>query len=100
MAEYHVSGTGSEFSGTATLNESAVEGATLASGTAGEFELTRGEISYGARGTVANLDLDRIGGVFELDALSKPEYDSRINGDVRRHRHRAAHAGGCPARGG
>ena len=80
VAEYHVSGTGSEFGGTATLNESVVEGATLASGTTGEFKLIPGEVSYGARGTVANLDLDRIGAVFELETLSRPEYDSRING--------------------
>ncbi len=49
-------------------------------GTAGEFRLTPGEVSYGARGTVANLDLDRIGGVFEIEAIAKPEYDSRFNG--------------------
>ena len=71
---------GPSISGTATLNESVVEGATLASGTAGEFRLTPGEVSYGARGTVANLDLDRIGGVFEVEAMAKPEYDSRFNG--------------------
>jgi hypothetical protein len=80
VADYHVTGEGPIIGGTATLNESVVEGATLAGGTTGEFRLTPGEVSYSARGTVANLDLDRIGGVFEIEALAKPEYDSRING--------------------
>jgi translocation-and-assembly-module (TAM) inner membrane subunit TamB-like protein len=80
VADYHVTGEGPIIGGTATLNESVVEGATLAGGTTGEFRLTPGEVSYGARGTVANLDLDRIGGVFKVEALAKPEYDSRING--------------------
>ncbi len=80
VADYHVRGEGPTISGTATLNQSVVEGATLAAGTAGEFTLTPGEVSYGARGTVANLDLDRIGGVFEIEAIAKPEYDSRFNG--------------------
>jgi autotransporter translocation and assembly factor TamB len=85
VAEYHVTGQGPIISGTATLNESVVEGATFASGTAGEFSLTPGEVSYGARGTVADLDLDRFGAALEVEALAKPMYDSRINGsfDVR-----------------
>ena len=57
-----------------------MEGATLAGGTTGEFRLSPGEVSYGARGTVANLDLDRLGGALKVDALAKPVYDSRING--------------------
>ena len=80
VAEYHVSGEGASMRGTAALNESTVEGATLADGATAKFALTSESISYAARGTVANLDLDRIGTALKIDALAKPVYDSRING--------------------
>ena len=80
IAEYHVSGEGSSIRGTAALNESTVEGATLADGTTAEFALTSDSLWYVARGTVANLDLDRIGDRLKIEALAKPAYDSRING--------------------
>ena len=80
VAEYHVSGDGSSIVGTAALNESTVEGATVAGGTTAEFTLAPERLSYAARGTVANLDLDRLGGALKIDALAKPAYDSRITG--------------------
>lgn len=80
VAEYHVSGEGASVRGTAALNESTVEGATLADGTTAEFTLAPESISYAARGTVANLDLDRLGDALKLEALATPAYDSRING--------------------
>jgi autotransporter translocation and assembly factor TamB len=84
VAEYHVTGQGGPrglaVSGSAALNASEVEGASLEDGTTGEFAVTADTITYGARGTVRNLDLDRIGGAFQVEALAKPEYDSRING--------------------
>jgi uncharacterized protein involved in outer membrane biogenesis len=79
-AEYHVIGQGSSIHGTAALNESTIEGATFSSGTNAEFAVSPTEISYSARGTVANLDLDRLGGALKIDALANPTYDSRING--------------------
>ena len=80
VSDYHVSGQGGSIQGTAALRESTVEGATLSSGTTAEFAIRPSEISYSARGVVANLDLDRLGTALKIDALSKPAYDSRING--------------------
>ena len=80
VSEYHVSGQGTSIQGTAALNESTIEGATFASGTNAEFAVSPSEISYSARGAVANLDLDRFGTALKIEALSKPAYDSRING--------------------
>jgi len=80
VSEYHVTGQGSAIQGTARLNESTIEGATFSSGTNAEFAVSPSEISYSARGAVGNLDLDRFGTALKIDALSKPAYDSRING--------------------
>ncbi len=80
VSEYHVAGQGASIHGTAGLNESTIEGATFGSGTSAEFGLTRSTISYSARGTVANLDLERIGHGFNIEALAKSSYASRING--------------------
>ncbi len=80
VAEYHVRGDRGSISGTVTLDESTVEGATFADGTSGEFTVTPTTIAYAARGTVAGLDLDRIGQVLRVEALNEPAYDSRING--------------------
>jgi translocation and assembly module TamB len=80
VSEYHIAGDGRSIRGTATLNESNVEGATIASGTNVEFAGTPATITYTARGGVANLDLDRLGEALNIAALAKPAYDSRING--------------------
>jgi autotransporter translocation and assembly factor TamB len=80
IADYHISGEGASIHGSAALNESTIEGATIASGTNAEFSLTAATISYSARGSVTSLDLDRIGSALNIEALAKPEYDSRING--------------------
>jgi hypothetical protein len=80
VADYHISGEGGAIRGTAALNESMIEGATLSSGTSAEFSLGPSEISYSARGTVANLDLHRLGSALKVDALAQPAYDSCING--------------------
>ena len=80
VSEYHITGQGPSIHGTAALNESTVEGATFSSGTNAGFALSATEISYSARGTVANLDLDRLGTALKVEALTNPTYDSRING--------------------
>ena len=80
VADYHVTGQGRSLHGTATLNESTVEGATIATGTTAKFDVAPTMVSYAARGSVANLDLDRVGAVLKIDALAKPAYDSRFNG--------------------
>lgn len=80
VSEYHVTGEGTSIRGTAALNESTVEGATFKSGTSAQFAMSRSEISYAARGAVANLNLDRLGTALKIDALANSAYDSRING--------------------
>jgi translocation and assembly module TamB len=81
VSAYHVTGKGRAVSGSATLNESMVEGATLASGTAGEFTVSEDGITYGARGRVSGLNLPAIGRALRIAALDKPAYDGRVNGD-------------------
>ncbi len=81
IAEYHVSGENRRISGTAALNPSTVEGATLANGTAGEFTVGPDGVSYAARGTIGDLNLPRLGRALQVDALDKPAYDGRLNGD-------------------
>ena len=80
VAEYHIAGEGEAIRGTARLNESSVEGTTIATGTTAEFALAADTISYAARGSLANLDLDRIGDALKIEALAKPAYDSSITG--------------------
>ena len=102
VAEYHVSGEGTSIHGTATLNESTIEGATVASGTTATFAVTPDTISYTARGGVTNLDLHRIGSALNIEALNRPAYDSRINGsfDVAGSSPRTAPPAGQPASDG
>lgn len=86
---YHVKGSAGRttaIEGSATLAESTLAGGTLLSGTAGEFSMTSGpgkaglrSLTYAARGEVRDLNLQRVGEAFEVAALAKPEYDSRIN---------------------
>jgi autotransporter translocation and assembly factor TamB len=85
VAAYQIDLNGRTFTGTARLNQSTIEGATIAQGTVAEFGRRNGTISYAARGDVADLDLQRLGGALEIDALNKPEYEGRIGGsfDVR-----------------
>jgi autotransporter translocation and assembly factor TamB len=80
LSQYHVRGQGRAVSGTATLNQSTVEGATLADGTAVNFDVSPSTITYSARGTMANLNVERIGQAFQLDAFAKPIYTSNLTG--------------------
>ena len=80
VADYHVQGQGERISGTAALNRSTVEGATLADGTTAQFSLDSGTVTYGARGSVSSLNLQRIGRSLQIARLAAPEYDSSING--------------------
>ena len=81
VAEYHVSGDGPVVTGNALLEESTVEGTTVAQGTTTDFRVAPEGISYAARGHVADLDLQRLGHALQIAALDKPSYESRLNGD-------------------
>jgi autotransporter translocation and assembly factor TamB len=85
LAEYQVGGTGQTISGTARLNESEIEGATIAEGTVAEFSTSNGRVTYAARGGIEDLDLQRLGGALKVSALNQSRYASRIAGtfDVR-----------------
>jgi autotransporter translocation and assembly factor TamB len=80
LARYHVRGQGRSFSGDVALHQSTIEGATLADGTTGEFTVEPGMVTYSARGSVADLDVERIGRAFNVGAIAKPEYASRLTG--------------------
>jgi autotransporter translocation and assembly factor TamB len=81
VAEYHITGQGSDISGSALLNASTVEGAAVAKGTVADFNIGARDVSYSARGSVADLNLQRIGRAMNIAALDKPAYDGRVNGD-------------------
>jgi TamB, inner membrane protein subunit of TAM complex len=85
VAEYHVQGKGGTIRAFARLNQSEVEGATIADGTIVEFGSAGGRVTYAGRGGVENLNLQRLGRALEIAALDKPEYDGQIAGtfDVR-----------------
>jgi autotransporter translocation and assembly factor TamB len=85
VAEYQIDLNGRTFTGSARLNQSTIEGATIGEGTVAEFGRRNGTITYAARGDVADLDLPRLGGALRINALNKPEYEGRITGtfDVR-----------------
>ena len=85
VAEYHVQGNGGTISGSARLNQSEIEGATIADGTVAEFGRAGGKLTYAARGGIRNMNLQRLGGALEIEGLNKPEYDGSITGsfDVR-----------------
>ena len=96
---YHVNGTigpTTAVEGSATLAQSTIAGGTILSGTTGEFAVTTGRTSrgpagrgaaastlqsltYAARGEVRDLNLRKVGEAFQIVALAKPEYDSRVN---------------------
>ncbi len=81
VAEYRIQGAGENINGSARLNASIVEGARLGPGTTAEFSVTPGAISYSARGSVSDLDLQRMGRGLEVEMLAQPEYASRLNGE-------------------
>ncbi|HYT75639.1 MAG TPA: hypothetical protein VEL79_12870, partial [Vicinamibacterales bacterium] len=86
---YHVTGTfgrTSAVEGTATMAQSTIAGGTIVGGTTGQFAMTSttgrpgvDSLTYAARGEVRDLNLQRVGQAFQITALDKPEYDSRIN---------------------
>jgi hypothetical protein len=76
---YSISGRGAVFAGTATMETSTLANATIGAGTTGHFKVGAGAPSYGAKGQVANLDLQQIGRAFAVPALSADRFRSTIN---------------------
>ncbi|HJR59577.1 MAG TPA: translocation/assembly module TamB domain-containing protein [Vicinamibacterales bacterium] len=80
VAHYHVRRAGQTLEGDVRLNRSTLEGATIGDGTVATFSVQPRAISYSATGTVADLDLERVGRAFQVAAIARPEYASRVNG--------------------
>jgi len=80
LSEYHVKGSGTSASGTATMRPSTVEGAAIADATRVSFDVAPRQFSYTAQGAASHLDLPRLGRVLDLPALEKPIYEGRVNG--------------------
>lgn len=86
---YHVKGSVGRITtieGSATMADSTIAGGTILSGTSGEFTTASGpgkaglqSLTYAARGSVRDLNLRQVGEAFQIVALAKPEYDSRID---------------------
>jgi autotransporter translocation and assembly factor TamB len=79
VAQYSIAGRGRSISGNAVLNESRVEGATIANGTAADFEVRPDGLSFGARGSIAELNPQRLGRGLKVPALDKPAYEGVVN---------------------
>jgi autotransporter translocation and assembly factor TamB len=80
LADYHVKGSGGALSGSATLNQSQIEGATIAAGTVVEFDTVAQPLLYAARGTLHGMDVRRLGKALDIRALDDDRYDGRVNG--------------------
>ena len=78
--DYRVAGSLASLRGEARFRESVLAGATLAGGTTASFSREGEVIGYAARGTIARLDLQRVGQAFGLQALSTDRFRSDING--------------------
>ena len=81
LSDYHVKGAGTSIAGTATLNQSLVEGAMVGPGTTVEFDFGAKPLTYAARGTIVGLDVRRLGQALQIAALDDPRYAGRVSGD-------------------
>ncbi len=66
LSDYHVKGSGTTVTGSATLNESVVEGATIAPGTVVDFDNAAVPFAYAARGSLSGMDVRRLGKALEI----------------------------------
>ena len=82
-AAYHITGHGNRsVAAQAELNESTVAGARIGADSTASFSLEGDRIGYAADATIANVDLQRMGRAFDVDALKGDRYQSAINGHV------------------
>src|SRR5690606_32492167 len=77
---YTVEGPVSHVRLTTTLEASIVEGAQLTDGLTAEFQRAPEGYTFTATGTIADLDLPRLGEGLDLQALQDERYAGRING--------------------
>ncbi len=77
---YTVAGTIPGLKADAVLAASTVEGATLVDGTVGRFARTPRGFTFGAAGTVATLDVLRLGAALQVPAMTEPRLAGLVNG--------------------
>ena len=77
---YAVKGPLSSLTAEATLDESTVEGATVSDGTVGRFARRPGGFTFSATGSVAGLDLRRLGTALEVPTLAQERFAGVVNG--------------------
>ena len=77
---YTVRGALSSLKADAVLAPSTVEGAAIADATIGRFERTPRGFTFGAAGTVAGLDLQRLGRALKVPAMTDPKLAGIVNG--------------------
>ncbi len=79
--DYRVAGRGREFSGDVRLETSTLAGATIAPGTTASFSVGAGAPAYTANGHVSDLDIQKVGKGFGINALAADRFKSRVNAD-------------------
>ncbi len=81
--DYDLAGRGRNLKATALLHPSVVEGAKIAEGMRGHFELNGRDISYGGEGHIEQVNLRRIGRALDIPTLDADRFDSPIGGNFR-----------------
>jgi len=82
-ADYHAAGSGSRSVAVdASLLDSRVADGRIAAGSTASFRLKGQDINYTADATIADVDLQRIGRAFRVEALDDVRYRSALNGHV------------------
>lgn len=77
--DYTLTGRGQEYSGDVRLDESMLAGATIATGTTGQFKIGAGAPAWAAKGQVTGLDVQQVGRGFAIQAIAVDRYKSRVN---------------------
>ena len=77
---YTATGPLSALTADVTLAASTVEGASLTDGTIGRFARAPRGFTFGATGTVAGLDVQRLGKALDVQAMTAPELAGIVNG--------------------
>jgi hypothetical protein len=81
--DYDLAGRGRNLKATALMHPSVVEGANIAEGMRGHFELNNREIRYGGEGHIEQVNLRRLGRALDISTLDADRFDSRIGGNFR-----------------
>ena len=81
--DYDLAGRGKNLKASAVFHPSVVEGANIAEGMRGHFELNGRNISYGGEGHIEQANLRRFGRALDIPTLDADRFDSPIGGNFR-----------------